>query len=264
MINTSTYKKMTKRTVLLFIFSLVYIFNSYAQADSLYSLIEKGNKAYIESEFEKAIENYEQVVKSGYSATELYYNLGNAYYRTQDYKSAILNYERALLLSPDDENILTNLDFSRNHIQDRIEEIPKFFLIGWLDAFVNIFSEKTWSIISISSFILFLVLMVLFLFSRVHSLRKLAFVLSIFVLFLSAISFYSGFVQNSKLTNHNTAIVFSSSVTVKSAPTSSGTDLFIIHEGLKVKILDSTEDWKEIRLSDGKIGWLPNEAIVEI
>ena len=262
--NISTYKKMIRKTVLLFIFGFAFIYNSNAQADSLYSLIEQGNKAYTESKFELAIEKYEQVIKSGYSATELYYNLANAYYRMADYKSAILNYERALLLSPDDENILTNLDFSRNYIQDRIEEIPKFFLLRWLDSFVNIFPAKTWSVISISSFILFLILTILFLFSRTRSIRKLAFAFSITILFTSILSFYGGLIQHNKINNHNEAIVFSPSVTVKSAPTNSGTDLFIIHEGLKVKILDSTEGWKEIRLSDGKIGWLPAETIVKI
>jgi len=262
--NTLRYKKMTKRIILLFIFSIVFIYNNNAQTDSLYLLIEKGNKAYTESEFDIAINSYEQVINSGYSASELYYNLGNAYYRTLNYKSAILNYERALLLSPDDENILTNLDFSRNHIQDRIEEMPKFFFAQWLDNFVNIFPTKTWSIISISSFIMFLILAVLFLFSRIHFIRKLAFVFSIFILFFSSISFYGGFTQNKKRTSHSEAIVFSSSVIVKSAPANSGTDLFIIHEGLKVKIIDTTEGWKEIRLSDGKIGWLPEETVVEI
>lgn len=255
---------MTKKITLLFILNIAFIINSYAQSDSSYSMIQQGNKAYTENEFEKAISIYEQVVKSGYSASELYYNLGNAYYRNMDYKSAILNYERALLLAPDDEDILTNLDFSRNHIQDRIEEIPKFFLIKWIDLFVNIFSLKTWSIIGIIGFILFLTLVILFLFSRTVAIRKLAFVLSIFILFFSALSFYSGLVQNKKITKNNEAIVFTSSVRVKSAPTTSGTDLFIIHEGLKVKVLDSTEGWKEIQLSDGKIGWLPKEAVVEI
>ena len=255
---------MIKKAILFFVLSLFFYANSQAQADSLYLLIEQGNKAYTESEFDKAIESYERVISSGYSASELYYNLGNAYYRNMDYKSAILNYERALLLSPDDENIITNLEFARNHIQDRIEIIPKFFLLRWIDSFVNIFPAKSWAVISITAFILFLILAVVFLFSRNIALRKLAFTFSVVVLFVSASSFYGGAAQNKKQTNHDEAIVFSPSVTVKSAPTSSGTDLFIIHEGLKVKILDTTNGWKEIRLSDGKIGWLQEDAIVAI
>ena len=261
---TTKYKKRTKKIALFFIFSMLGFSSSYAQTDSLYTLIEQGNKAYSESEFEQPINAYEQVLNAGYSASELYYNLGNAYYRNLDYKSAILNYERALLLAPDDENIITNLEFSRNHIQDRIEEIPKFFLFKWVDISVNLFSSKVWSIISITGFILFLILAILFLFSRTIIVRKLSFLLSILILFLSALSFYGGLAQNKKLTNHNNAIVFTTSVTVKSAPTSSGTDLFIIHEGLKVKVIDSTKGWKEIQLSDGKIGWLPEETVIEI
>ncbi len=250
--------------MLFIIFSFIFIVNSISQTDSLYSLVEKGNKAYTESEFEKAIDSYEQLIKLGYSAAELYYNLGNSYYRMRDYKSAILNYERALLLAPDDEDIINNLEFSKNHIQDRIEEIPEFFLLRWSNKFVSVFASKTWAIISILSFIVLLTFVILFLFSRAIFIRKLAFTLSILILIFSSLSFYAAYKQNKKQTNHNEAIVFGLSVTVKSAPTSNGTDLFIIHEGLKVKILDSTEGWKEIRLSDGKIGWLPEDAIVEI
>lgn len=258
------YNKTIKNVVLFFIFSLFFYANGKAQSDSLYLLIEQGNKAYIASEFDKAIESYEQVIGAGYSSSELYYNLGNAYYRNTDYKSAILNYERALLISPDDENILANLEFARNHIQDRIEIIPKFFLLRWIDGLVKIFPAKTWAYISIASFILFLALVFSFLFARSLSLRKLAFFFSVLFLFVSAWSFYGAAVQNKKQTKHNEAIVFSPSVTVKSSPTSNGTDLFIIHEGLKVKVLDSTNGWKEIRLSDGKIGWLKEDAIVSI
>ncbi|OQY03861.1 MAG: hypothetical protein B6I20_04175 [Bacteroidetes bacterium 4572_117] len=259
-----TYKNLTKKIAMLFVLSILFISNSNAQADSLYSQILKGNKAYTESEFENAVYIYEQVLKSGYTSGELYYNLGNAYYRKGDYTSAILNYERALLLSPNDEDILTNLDFSRNHLQDRIEEIPDFFLVGWFKTFSNLFSAKMWATISIVSFILFLAFAGLFLFSRTIAIRKLTFIFSIIILFNSAISFVGGYIQNRKQTKHIEAIVFSPSVIVKSAPSDSGTDLFIIHEGLKVRIRDVDNGWKEIQLSDGKIGWLSEDTIVEI
>jgi tetratricopeptide (TPR) repeat protein len=252
-----------KNILSIIIFSILSLQIS-AQADSLYKYIEQGNKAYTENEFEKAIMAYETVIQNGYSAAELYYNLGNAYYRTKNYKSAILNYERALRLAPDDENIKTNLEFAKNHIQDRIEEIPQIFILKWFNHFINLFSANTWSVISISSFILALLLIILFLFSKTISLRKTSFFLGFVLMIISGISFYNAYRQNNKITGHNEAIVFSPTVTVKSAPKTNGTDLFIIHEGLKVKIIGSTHGWKEIRLSDGKIGWLPEDSIVII
>ena len=253
-----------KNKIILFILFNILSISGFAQADSLYSYVEKGNKLYMEGEFEKAINAYETVVQNGYSSAELYYNLGNAYYRTKNYKAAILNYERALRLSPDDENIKINLEFARNHIKDRIDEIPKLFILQWIDNFYNLMSAKIWSVISISFFILFLLFVILFLFSRTIALRKTAFIFALFLIFLSALSFYGAYYQNSKFTVHREAIVYSPTVTVKSAPKTNGTDLFIIHEGLKVEIIGKTTGWKEIRLSNGKIGWLPDGAIVEI
>lgn len=253
-----------KHIITLILFSITSLSSTAQQVDSLYKYIEQGNKAYVENEFEKAILAYETVVQNGYSAAELYYNLGNAYYRTKNYKAAILNYERALRLAPNDENIKTNLEFAKNHIQDRIDEIPKLFITKWLDDFINLFSSQTWSIISISCFILALLLAILFLFSKSVSLRKTAFFFGIILIIGSGLSFYNAYKQNYKINGIKEAIVFSPTVTVKSAPKTNGTDLFIIHEGLKVEIIGSTHGWKEIRLSDGKIGWLPEDSIVII
>ncbi len=252
--------KKISSTILFSILSLAI----FAQPDSLYKYIAKGDSAYINNEFEKAILAYETIIQNGYAAPELYYNLANAYYKQENYKAAILNYERALRLAPDDEDIKINLQFAENHIQDRIEEIPKLFIFNVLDNFFNLFSSKTWSIISIVSFILMLLLSIMFLFSKTVALRKTAFYFAIISLIISGIAFYGGYKQNYKINGHKEAIVFSPTVTVKSAPKQNGTDLFIIHEGLKVEVIDESNGWKEIRLSDGKIGWLPEDTIVEI
>ncbi|MDF1548879.1 MAG: tetratricopeptide repeat protein [Bacteroidales bacterium] len=235
-----------------------------SQTEEDYKVLSQANKAYVEGNFQTAVEKYETLINSGLSSADLYYNLGNSYYRVGNYKAAILNYERAKLLKPNDENILTNLEFSERYVQDKIEDVPKFFLVRWIDAFTNMFSEKTWAIISILTFISFLLLIILFLFSKTLIIRKISFYFGVITIFLSLVSFYSSYRQNTKLTNHNTAIVFSPAVTVKSSPLENGTDLFIIHEGLKVIITDSSDGWKEIKLSDGKVGWLPAETIVVI
>ncbi len=235
-----------------------------AQTDDDYFLLEQGNKAYTAGKFEDAVKIYQKLVNAGYSSGELYYNLGNAYYRTGDYKSAILNYERAKLLMPDDENILTNLEYSQRFVQDKIETVPKFFLVDWANSFIDMFTEKIWATISIFCFILFLAGVIAFLFTKILTLRKLSFYVGILAIFISILAFYSAGKQKQRITQHNTAIVFSPAVTVKSAPNENGTDLFIIHEGLKVTITSRSNGWKEIKLSDGKVGWLPDDSVVEI
>jgi len=238
--------------------------NLYAQTPNDYAVIKEANKAYNAGDFQKSVDLYEKIVKSGFSAGELYYNLGNAYYRIGDYKSAILNYERAKKILPNNDNIQINLEFCQKYVQDKIEAVPKFFLVNWIRSFLNLLSTKSWGIISIFTFISFLGLALLFLFSRTIAYRKLSFYFGLLSVFISIISFYASYKQNEVLTNHNTAIVFSSSASVKSSPNESGTVLFIIHEGLKVTIIDDSDGWKEIKLADGKVGWLPNDALVVI
>jgi tetratricopeptide (TPR) repeat protein len=235
-----------------------------AQGDPDYQQVKAANKLYAEEKYKEAAETYENILLKGLSASELHYNLGNAYYRLGDYKRAILNYERALLLNPDDQNAQINLEFAQRFIQDKIEIVPKFFLVKWSQGFVNMFSERGWAVVSISSFILFLLFLIFFLFSRIIALRKLSVYFGFFSFLITGLSFYFASVQHQKITGHSTAIVFSPSVTVKSSPNESGTELFIIHEGLKVTITDEMEGWKEIKLSDGKIGWLPANTIEEI
>lgn len=236
----------------------------YAQTDDEYHLLKDGNEAYVEGNFQDAVEIYEKLIKAGYCAGELFYNLGNAYYRVGNYKAAILNYEKAKLYLPNDENIKLNLELSQRYIQDKLESVPEFFFVKWGKSFTNLLSEKAWSVFSIISFFIFLSGAAIFLFIRIQSLRKLAFYIGILALIISITSFINAGNQYEKINDKNTAIVFSPSVTVKSSPNQSGTDLFIIHEGLKVNIIGSSSGWREIKLSDGKVGWLPEESIEEI
>jgi tetratricopeptide (TPR) repeat protein len=235
-----------------------------AQTDQDYKDIKSANKYFTEANYNLAAETYEKVIAKGFIAAELKYNLGNAYYRLGDYKHAILNYERALLLNPDDEDVKINLEFAQRYVQDKIEIVPTFFLIRWLQSFVNMFSANTWSYISIITFIFFLALLILFLFSKNIPIRKLSLYFGFLLIVVSIVGFYCAYSLNQEINSHSSAIVFSQAVTVKSSPNTKGTDLFIIHEGLKVSITGKSEGWKEIRLSDGRIGWLPEKSIEEI
>ncbi|MCX6258669.1 MAG: tetratricopeptide repeat protein [Bacteroidia bacterium] len=228
------------------------------------TLITAANNHYKKGEYGKAIEIYEKVLASGKESSELYFNLGNSYYKAGILGSAIVNYERAKKLSPGDEDITYNLDLVHRHVMDKIEEIPVFFLTDWFNKMVNITSSDHWAYISIILFIIFLLLFVVFLFSTQVALKKISFGSGIFILLISITSFGFSYKQKKDLQTHNEAVVFSPAVTAKSSPDEAGNDLFVVHEGTKVRITDSIGNWKEIRLSDGNKGWVQKSTIAII
>jgi hypothetical protein len=177
---------------------------------------------------------------------------------------AILNYERALLLKPSDGDIKYNLRMARTLVTDKIESIPVFFLSKWVEGIVMFLNSNTWAIMSISAFCTLLVLLVFFFFSISRRKKKILFstVLGLFLLVI-----FSGLcasIQKTRLTEREYAIIFSPSVTVKGSPDGSGTELFLLHEGTKVKIIEILGDWTNIKISDGNEGWLSNKSISQI
>lgn len=232
--------------------------------ESQVALLEQANQQYVKGEYQQALSLYNQILQSGNASSELYYNLGNAYFKTGDYNHALLYYERALLLSPNDENIKFNIRMTNQYVVDNIEALPKPFFSRWLDTVVNLYSSDSWARLSIISFILFLLILGLFFFSRSIQMKRFSFWIGILFIVLSVFSFSFASRQKSKLVKRDNAIVFCPRVTVKSSPSASGTDLFLIHEGLKIQITDSLGKWKEIRLTDGNKGWLPDSCLVKI
>ncbi len=239
--------------------------NILAQTNDDYALLKQANQDYTAGKYQDAVVKYQKLVNTGNIAGELYYNLANSYFRVGNYTSAILYYEKAKLLLPNNEDVEYNLKESRKrHVKDKIEAIPEFALTAWLSKFTNLFSETTWSIISIIAFVLFLSAVVIFLYAKVLTTRKLSFYAGVISLLFSIIAFAGAGWQYQRSQNHHYGIVFSPSVTVKSAPNENGTELFIIHEGLKVEIEESSNGWTEIKLADGRVGWLPNKAVEAI
>lgn len=230
----------------------------------LSALITSANEHYKKGQYEKAIETYEQILEKGYEAPELYYNLANTYYKSNKITYSILNYERAKLLSPNDPDINYNLELARIHVVDKIEVLPQMLTTIWLNQLINLMPSDKWAIFSIATFIVFLLLFSLFLFLNNITIKKISFYTGILLLFISIATFLCSYQQNEKITNRNSAIVFSPAVTVKSSPDDSGTDLFILHEGTKITVIDSLGSWQEIKLSDGNIGWLQASDIVLI
>lgn len=220
-----------------------------------------GDSAYIKNDYKSAIQIYEALLEKG-EAAEVYYNLGNCYYKTNDIAKSILNYERALLLDPGNTDIRVNLEMARAKTVDKITPIPDIFFVAWIKSLINCLSVDAWAKCGILFFILFLVAVALFFFSKQASLKKGGFIGGIVFLILVVLSNVFASQQKAVLVNRNAAIVLVPSVTVRSTPSESGTSLFILHEGRKVELKDnSMREWKEIRLEDGKVGWVPTSSI---
>lgn len=242
------------------ILALFFTTTLFAQGD----LLQKANELYIKEQFKEAIDVYNQLLMTNLESPEVYFNLGNAYYKTKQYPLSILNYERAKLLSPDDEDIAFNLQVANQHVVDAIQELPGIFIVRWWNSFVNSQTTDTWALISIISFVFFLILAGLYFFARSSNMRRTAFWTACLLIAISMLSWSFAAQQKSRLVNHAFAIVMQPTVTVKSSPSENGTNLFVVHEGLKVKIIDKLGDWLEVRLADGKKGWLITESLERI
>ena len=221
----------------------------------------QGDSAYMRNDYASAIQIYESLLKKG-EAAEVYYNLGNSYYKADDIAKAILNYERALLLQPGNADIRANLEIARSKMIDKVVSVPDIFFVAWVKSLTNCLSVDAWAKLGIVFFILLLISFSLFFFSKQIIWKKNGFIAGILFLVFTVLSNIFASEQKSELLDRNDAIVLSPSVTVRSTPSESGTGLFVLHEGHKIEIKDnSMREWKEIRLEDGKVGWIPASAI---
>jgi tetratricopeptide (TPR) repeat protein len=250
---------MRKLIFILFLLSGALISNAQPE-----KLLKEANNLYASNEFDKAIKIYESLVGQGLESPELYFNLGNAYYKKQELTKAILYYEKAKLLAPNDEGIQFNIELANQFVVDKIEPLPRPFFLKWGQSILNLFSANGWAFVSIFTFIIMLALAALYIFANTLSLRKISFSAAVFFLVISLLSFVMAGKQKSKLTHRNHAIIFSTTVTVKSSPDESGTDLFVIHEGLKVEIKEELGGWADIKLEDGNTGWVKKGVFEKI
>lgn len=221
------------------------------------------DSAYNAGDYALAVEMYEKCIEEQGESADLYYNLGNAYFKNDmQLGKAILNYERALKLNPNHEDAQHNLAYANRKTSDDVTADTQFFLFKWIDSFVSLLSVNAWSVLGIVAFVAMLLAILLFLFSSVVWIRKMGFFGAIFLLFVCIFANLSAWRVYYNLNNSQSAVILSPSVEVKSGPDASGTLLFILHEGTKVNILsDELKEWKEIKVSGNKIGWVPAEAL---
>lgn len=234
---------------------------AFAQVDEVKSAADQ---AYITEDFQKAIELYEQILAQEYVSAEVYYNLGNAYFKAGQIAPSILNYERALKLAPADEDIQFNLKLANMSIKDKVEVIPELFFVTWWKSLFKIFSADGWAWNAVIAFILSLVGILLFMFLGEEALKRLTFYSAIIAFTWSVFSVYAAEQMYQHNVNDDRAVIYASTVTAKSAPDQKGKDLFVIHEGLVVTVSDELNGWLRIKLSNGDVGWIPEGAAVSI
>ena len=228
------------------------------------TLWAQANAAYSNGQFRLAVQLYEELLRQGVHSSKLYYNLGNSWFKQGRMGKAILNYNRALLLDPTDEDTQYNLAMANARIVDKIDSVPEFFLKTWLRDLGLMFSSDMWAALGLFFLAVTFAAIILWLLAGTMGLRKLGFYGGIVSLVLClGTTFYANFQRNRLL--HNTeAIVMNLVAPVKSSPSAGSKDIFVLHEGTRVRMLEQLDGWTEIVLSDGNKGWITSNAIEAI
>jgi len=243
---------------------IFYIILLIFQVSLAQNAFEQGNQYYQKENFQAAISSYESIINSGKESADVYFNLGNCYYKLHKVGPAVYNYEKALLLNPNDQETKTNLDFARKMAIDDIKIIPKVGFHKLIQDFTSTYHYDTWAWIAVALALVFFLFFLGYYFSGT-TLKKRIFFTGMFVILLGiTLSVSAGIFERNRLENEKPAIVFAETAPVKSEPKTSSPDTFILHEGTKVYILESIANWKKIELTDETTGWIESSAIKEL
>lgn len=245
------------------LFLLLLVANVFYAQDEQ-KIFESANEMYKQQNYEKAIEFYKTLEKRNLVSSELFYNIGNAHYKLNEVGPAIFYYEKALQLDPDNEDVKNNLVFAKRLALDTIEELPKTFFQKINSNYIQQLSYNEWAIAVIIFAFLGSILFLLFYFSNKPGAKRFFFVFSMFSYLLLIITFVITLNQHSLAGKSKIAIVFAEETEVMNAPTLNSEELFTLHEGTKVTVLDRVDNWKKIKLADGKIGWIIANEIKEL
>ena len=225
---------------------------------------EQANAAYNSGDYSSALKLYEAIQTEGLHSAALYYNMANAYFKMDELAESILYYNRALRLAPADEDIRHNLEYAESMTKDSIEKIPEFILTTWVRAVRGAFSSTAWSVLSLVLLATSLAMMLVYLLAQRLSLRKVGFYVMMVagVLFILTTIFAWG--EGRMDVEHREAVVMNSAVSIKSSPDRAATELFVLHEGTKLVIGATIDGWAEVRIADGRKGWIEESRIERI
>ncbi|MDA3821261.1 MAG: tetratricopeptide repeat protein [Bacteroidales bacterium] len=251
-------KKIGTIIAILFVSVLTYA------GESLDSLFIQANETYSKGEFEEAYALYTSVQDQGFESPELYFNMGNAAFRSNKLGYSIVYYEKALKLDPSYDEAQKNLEFVSIYKEDQLDQVPEFFLKSWVRSLYKMFSLSTWSYLALTLFFLSLLGILIYVFARGLSFKKAGFFISLIFMLAFILSLSAAIHRNSDLKSPESAVIIAPSVIVKSSPSLSGTDLFILHEGSVISIDDAVGEWIEIKISDGRVGWIQIQEMLPI
>ena len=250
--------------ILLLLFHCSLFTVHYSLASEASSEFQAANSLYQKQEFDSAAKVYEKLIAENKISPEIYYNLGNCYYKAGNVAKSIIAYDRALKLNPDDEDALFNLHVAELKVVDKIEPVPQIFYKRWIASVTDLFGTKMWSQLLLVLIWISFVMAATYVLSRTPSGRQLTFIITVIFIFLTLSTWF--FSHQSYLQNevNKSAIVTSASAYVKSSPDEKGNDLFIVHEGTKVDVLDEFSEWKKIRIANGSVGWMKSGEVEQI
>ena len=253
---------MSKMKRIMMILGILTVSAAWLSAQDADSLWNQAVKDYTEENYQEALAGFTALEADGYVSRELYYNIGNCYYKLgNSLGQSILYYERALKLDPSYEDAQVNLAIAREYTLDRIDEVPEFILLTWIKAFRDTMSSDAWAWIALALFLVTAVMVLLFRFGGSPAVRKTAFAMAITALAFMIISAVFAFNLRSELESGDGAVVTVPVSSVKSSPGSTDQSLFILHEGTRISVLESLGEWYRIELSDGRQGWLEAEDV---
>lgn len=241
-------------------FLLTLLFCVSVFADSV-SIMRTANQYYKNNRYQLAIDEYNKLLSDGYTGVSLFYNLGNSHYRLGQIGYAILYYEKALKISPGDEDVQHNLALAKLNLKDKVDTLPPFFIFNLWEGLLALFSLTGWTILNYIIFLLLLTTIILYFFSRSVNQQRTAFFMGVGLFSVLILTIILLVVKINKEFNIKYAVVTKSEIFVKSEPDQSSRDEFQIHEGLKVRVEDNVDNWFKIRLEDGKIGWVSKFSI---
>lgn len=244
-----------------FIYIIVLLFFCFKGIGQNEVLFQKATVSYNEAEYQKAIDFYDTILKDGKHSAELYFNLANCYYKLGEIGPSIYYYEKALLLEPNDEEIKNNLGFAKNMRLDAIEEMPKTAMAKLHDAMVLALKPDQWGYVAIALIFLFVLGFLTYYLLTSAQQKRLAFIMANIALFLCVFSVVMGYLGARSERLKNPAIIFEREVVVTSEPNERSEKVFALHEGTKVNVLESLQDWTKIRIADGQTGWISSESI---
>ncbi|WP_394974539.1 SH3 domain-containing protein [uncultured Croceitalea sp.] len=243
---------------ILVILVLFFITGVSAQNEVLFT---RATESYNAGEFEKAIEYYKKIVDNGKHSAELYFNMANAYYKRDEIGPSIYYYEKALLLKPNDPEILNNLGYAQNMRLDAIDKMPESAMIRFYSTIIGKFSFDQWAYFSIGMIVLFVLAYLAYYLLRIAIQKRISFIISILALLLCVTSLSFAYLQYDAYNANNPAIIFEREVAITSEPNNRSERIFTLHEGTKVNVLEELNDWMKIKIADGQTGWIPSESL---